>query len=798
MTKSIHVHDDHGERIFLPGDFPLEIGGDEADVRMIGVNGKSLAQVGLEADTPYLHPGTEPVRVNGTLKTSACWLSDGDIITFGDGHVIYRQRGEQMFVHARSRVAKATPPPADADGDAAHEIIEPIAFQPKRGNVISVHRGTRILQVAVIAIFALLAAATWFMFTARSVNLIIEPEPPRIALSGALLTPRVGGRYLLRPGTYQVRADLMGYLPLDSEIKVGGSSNQQFVLQMEKLPGLISVSATDLPGAEVLIDGTQVGVTPLTDFAVPAGLHRLVVRAKKHLSHEQEIEVEGLHVQQSIAVSLQPNWAPVSFSSKPPGAIVAIDGESVGETPLSAEVEAGDRELKISLAGYKQNLQLISISAGVPLTVPEQTLVEADGKLIVKTSPADVSVTVDGQFRGRSPLELSIRPGKKHRVSFTKPGYESANRTVELTPDQRAPLSVSLTPIVGSLRIVTSPADAELIVDGRLRGAADQVLSLNVRPHTIEIRKAGYASHVETVTPRRGLEQRITVVLKTVAEAALAELPTSIPSAAGSLRLIRGGTLRMGSVRREQGRRSNEVRRDVELTREFYIGETEVSNAAFREFLATHSSGFVGGVSLDGDDQPVVRVSWQQAARFCNWLSDRDGLANAYVDREGRLVAVRPMNTGYRLPSEAEWAWVARFAASAQPRKFIWGSAVPPPAGAGNFADHAAGSLVAQRLDNYDDAHSVTAPVGSFPANPLGLSELAGNVTEWTHDYYEIAAVDPFLSLVDPLGPEFGDQHVIRGASWMKGTIGELRSAFRDHGAQGRPDLGFRVARYAR
>ncbi|NNF67733.1 MAG: SUMF1/EgtB/PvdO family nonheme iron enzyme [Gammaproteobacteria bacterium] len=156
------------------------------------------------------------------------------------------------------------------------------------------------------------------------------------------------------------------------------------------------------------------------------------------------------------------------------------------------------------------------------------------------------------------------------------------------------------------------------------------------------------------------------------------------------------------------------------------------------------------------------------------------------------------MNTGYRLPSEAEWAWVARFASGPGSTLYAWGDTLPPPPGAGNFADNAVGSLVARRLDNYDDAYTVSAPVGSFPANALGLYELAGNVSEWTHDYYEVAVADPFLARVDPLGPRFGDQHVIRGASWMIGTIGELRSAYRDAGAQGRPDLGFRVARYAR
>jgi len=797
LNASVLVYDDRGERTFRGEDFPLDIGGGNAAIHLADTDSAVLAQVGIDDGTPFLVPGDVPMRINGTLRREPSWLADGDVVSFNEGHLVCHVRGKKLSLHARSHQAEELPPPSIGD-DRGRTVIEPVAFHPERGQVRSSRRGMRVLQVAILAVVALLTAVTWFMFTARSVNVIIQPPPAQMALGGALLKPRVGGRYLLRPGDYQVTAELDGYEYLEADIEVGRSSNQQFVMQMEKLPGLVSIASGELTGATILVDGEEIGTTPLAETELSAGLHRLLVRAKNHLPHEQEIEITGMHVEQSVDVTLQPNWAPVAVSSQPAGATLSVDGETVGITPLTTEIEAGDRELTISLAGYKSEVRPITVIAGEMQTLDDVSLAVADGVLSVSTSPVNVNITVDGRFRGRSPIEIPVTPNKRHRIAFAKPGYESASRSVELEPDQQSKISVSLQPILGSVRIIASPADAELYVDGRASGQADQVLSLTAAPHTIEIRKTGYAPHTESVTPRRGLEQRLTVVLRTIAEAAAAELPKSITTIAGNLRLIRGGSLRMGSVRREQGRRSNEVRRDVELTREFYIGVTEVTNGAFRQFMDTHSSGFMGGITLNEDNQPVVRVSWQLAARFCNWLSDKDRLPKAYVDRDGRMVAKRPMNTGYRLPSEAEWSWVARFAGGAQPRKYVWGAELPPPHQAGNFADNAAGSVVAQRLNNYDDGFTVSAPVGSFAANPLGLTELAGNVTEWTHDYYEIATVDPFVSLVDPLGPQFGDQHVIRGASWMKGNISEIRSAFRDHGAQGRPDLGFRVARYAR
>ena len=101
----------------------------------------------------------------------------------------------------------------------------------------------------------------------------------------------------------------------------------------------------------------------------------------------------------------------------------------------------------------------------------------------------------------------------------------------------------------------------------------------------------------------------------------------------------------MGSSRREQGRRSNETLRQVRLQRPFAISKTEVTNELFRQFRAAHNSGAFGGQTLDAPSQPVVNVSWQDAAAFCNWLSVRQGLPPAYVEKGGTLVAADPTIT---------------------------------------------------------------------------------------------------------------------------------------------------------
>jgi len=232
------------------------------------------------------------------------------------------------------------------------------------------------------------------------------------------------------------------------------------------------------------------------------------------------------------------------------------------------------------------------------------------------------------------------------------------------------------------------------------------------------------------------------------------------------------------------------------IKKPFLISRTEITNQQFEKFAEEHNSGRVGNKSLSSNNLPVVRVSWNDAISYCNWLSKEEGLTPVYDISDGSYNGADLNANGYRLPTEAEWAFVARNH-NGDTRKFSWGNTYPPPANSGNFADRSAGSLVRDMLDGYRDGHTATAPVASFKATPAGVHDMAGNVSEWVHDYYSVAGYSDENSGVDPSGPESGNSHVIRGSSWRHGTIVELRASYRDNGNSGRDDLGFRIARNA-
>ena len=203
-------------------------------------------------------------------------------------------------------------------------------------------------------------------------------------------------------------------------------------------------------------------------------------------------------------------------------------------------------------------------------------------------------------------------------------------------------------------------------------------------------------------------------------------------------------------------------------------------------------------MDLNGDGLPVVNISWDDAARYANWLSKAEGLPLVYEEQDGRMRLMQPPGRGYRLPTEAEWAYAARIAGRKQPARYPWpGRLFPPPQLQGNYADASARTLLPLVIGDYQDKYAATAPVASFGPNPAGLYDLDGNVAEWVQDYYSVYPGVVGKASTDPLGPKDGRHHVVRGSSWRDATMTELRLSYRDYSEKPRNDLGFRVARYA-
>jgi hypothetical protein len=207
------------------------------------------------------------------------------------------------------------------------------------------------------------------------------------------------------------------------------------------------------------------------------------------------------------------------------------------------------------------------------------------------------------------------------------------------------------------------------------------------------------------------------------------------------------------------------------------IYETRVED--YRSFAVDTKRGITPTEFIQGDDHPVVNVSWIDAVAFCDWLTTKER-------SEGRLGQLQR----YRLLTDAEWSKTVGLedepgnSPQEKDRKnkdiFPWGTEIVPPSGTENLAGEGETVLTDKELIGYKDGYSHTAPVGRFQPSAAGLYDLGGNVAEWVEDWFDSKHTE----------------RTTRGAAYIYISDFDRCSSFRWHLA---PEefadyIGFRVA----
>jgi formylglycine-generating enzyme required for sulfatase activity len=292
------------------------------------------------------------------------------------------------------------------------------------------------------------------------------------------------------------------------------------------------------------------------------------------------------------------------------------------------------------------------------------------------------------------------------------------------------------------------------------------------------------------------------------AETPVADLPKEISLDLGGkiamkLALVPPGAFRFGSPSSNKKDLDDEQPQQWRyLTRPFYMGVRHVTRGEFAAFVRqanykteAEREGWallwnggwqkVEGASWrncgfdQGDDHPVVCVSFNDAVEFCNWLGRTSGKA-------------------VRLPTETRWEYACR-AGTVTP--YPWGARAEDGNGWCNAADRSAARAAGDKVlpclatFDWDDGYVNTSPVGKFKANALGLYDMTGNAWQWCSDWYGSYTTRQRSGYVDPPGPASGTYRVTRGGSWNSGSD-YCRSAVRrqEPPAASTNTVGFRIA----
>jgi formylglycine-generating enzyme required for sulfatase activity len=430
------------------------------------------------------------------------------------------------------------------------------------------------------------------------------------------------------------------------------------------------------------------------------------------------------------------------------------------------------------------------------------------GSLKIVSTPEGATVILDGEVVGKTPHRVKKLAAGRHTVVLACPRYRRREEKVRVEGGKESLVWAELDPEPGELSITSSPAGAEIWLDGRVIAKGSWSGEVQAGDHEVLVRLIGMAPHEEIVAIPPAGSRELHVLLEKGTDIIVGgpndpfirrqdrlfewprraehEGPKGTPMV-----LVPAGEFIMGSADSDkQAYAAEKPQRKVRLGA-YLIDKFEVPNAMYRRFLELvggHGHGSCHPSEPEEKDhrpdtmaffgkewnqarQPVAEVDWWDAFSFCAW-------------------------TGKRLPTEAEWEKAAR---GKDGRVYPWGDEAPGLFQQGNFADKDHLYRLPEWtwiVPGYEDGFAWPAPVGHFPrgASPWGAEDMAGNVAEWVQDWFDegyyAAAPD-----VDPRGPREGERRVIRGGSWND-IDWSLRSANRARVGPGSrlPFFGFRCA----
>ena len=542
--------------------------------------------------------------------------------------------------------------------------------------------------------------------------------------------------------------------------------------------------------------------------------------------------------------------ATLNLTSVPDEARVFLDGTSVGRTPLrNTRVLPGTVVIRMEHRFHDAVSRRVSMGRGDVVDVHVE-FPPASGSLEVVTNPRGARVSVDGKgIDDVTPVVLTPHPTGSYVVTTWMHGRERKTEAVEVLPRQNTEVAFELERVpMSEIYVSRIPRDAELEIEGK---PYEPGMTLPIGTYTLTARRSGYAPVDRTIEFTRGRNDRSIILerlkgsLSVVVRPDRAEVEVSYPHADGWRRqpyrdgmviptgpvLVRAtalghrpyqrqltmgpttlkhvirmeaydirpgrrfrdklasggegpllvivgtGRFRMGS---ESGPADERPVRTVVIREPFAIGVYETTRDDYDLYRAAR--GLPAAVSKPLEPEypiapesmgrlPMTRLAWEDGRDYVEWLSEETGYR-------------------YRLPSEAEWEYVARAGSTG---RYYFGADPKALCAHANIADSAYASQF-RKADVADctDGSVRSASVGSFPPNAFGVHDMLGNVEEWVADCWR----DDYARARNDQRARTGDcaSHVLRGGAWDSSPR-EVTVSYRSLSIRGSSTRGVRVVR---
>ena len=467
-------------------------------------------------------------------------------------------------------------------------------------------------------------------------------------------------------------------------------------------------------GAYVYVGSEMIGQAPVKSDKLPSGKYPVKIVKPLYRTHDVEVEVSDGKTTE-ISPRLVSEFVKVKLNVAE-NAEIWLNGEHKGNGSWTGDIGYGTYIAETRLNSHKPASQTLVISADMPVktvTLPAPTPI--CGSLSITSDPDISEVYLDGKHIGQTPLYLPQILIGSHTLKLSKSGCADWTGNVTISEGQIAEVSATLQS-GAPVTFTSNASDAQLYVDGTLMGSANGTYDLSFGSHNVICKASGKKDFSKTINVTaaggdRRVECRFGAARETI----------TVNGVSFDMIMVEGGTFTMGATS-EQGEDAYSHEKPVHQVTlsDYYIGETEVTQALWKAVMGTNPSYF------KGDSNPVEKVSWNDCQEFIRKLNSLTGRT-------------------FRLPTEAEWEYAARGGNQSKGYKYSGSNTL---------------SSVAWYADN---SSSQTHAVKTKSPNELGLYDMSGNVYEWCSDWYGSYQSS---TQTNPQGPSSGSDRVLRGGSW--------------------------------
>lgn len=547
----------------------------------------------------------------------------------------------------------------------------------------------------------------YVLFKVTPPNAIVEFDGDVLEVADGTATKRKAfGTY-----TYSVQAPL--YHTQSGSVTVNDPQNKHRVeVALQPAYGFIEVPGDgNLQGAKVFINNEYKGTAPYRSERMASGSYHVRLLQNLYAPLQQEVTVTDNQTTR-FAPSLSADYATLTLLVEN-DADIWVNDELKGKNRWTGLLASGDYRVESRKARHRTSVRELSVTPGMEgQTIRLEAPTPIYGALDISSTPADADIYIDNTKVGTTPMLIPQYLIGDHSLRIVKANHADYTRQFKLSEGES--LEIQATLPSGREVVVKTIEGATIYIDGQAVATTKYQGMLSYGKHTLAMENNGKKSNQTDIeVPLQGTD-----VLSF--EIGISFMET-VKGVRFNMNLVQGGTFTMGNNHSGIGEKPAHA---VSLT-DYYIGETEVTEALWKAVMGKLPSGYG-----QGDNYPVTGVSWKDCQKFIHRLNQLTGKQ-------------------YRLPTEAQWEFAAR---------------------GGNLSRRTeySGSSDINEVAWYSNNSALKKnPVATKKPNELGIYDMTGNALEWCQDVYGIY---PSEQQYDPTGPTHGSDHVIRGGSYLNSS----------------------------